>query len=1521
MPDWQQLRVRLVGEWSSYRDAMNETDKAFESMMGHWVSSVNQTSYALGTLGYELKALQQSLQGFLTNAVRTFESFEAGMMRVQAVTGITGDAFEELRQKALKIGEDTTYTASEIADAMYKIGSAGVSGVEELDNITKAVVNLSESTGRVVKLDTASQMLLATLKSFQIPTEQAATVTDKFTQAVNSSALEMEDFVHAMPVAGIMSRFGQSLDTTIAEMELLAERGLHGREAMHSITAAIQQLVTPSQQAAAFIRALGIETVDASGKIRQLPDIARDLRSALNLMKTDTSKYSEAARILAVRMGLIKSSTKDAAEIQKAIAQAFQKGGKEAELMAMKIIAGQRGMHALALSVEDADGKLSEFIRNLQNVDNTASKTAAVMMDDLFGSFEQVRGSMETFMVTIAQPLVGTVKFLSDTFRELLNLFSKLPTFVKQTVSWFLVLTTAVAALSSSLTMTVSLSLRLVAAFVGIIDIMPKLTALWNGFNITVKAGGLAALATMGKLLLIVTTVAAVVQAYRYFTGEAERAKKAQDDLEKNTLKAARANRQDAEESANLAKEYEALQKKAKLTADQKDRMEQISKRLVELNPQLLASYDQETGKIKIQTDKLNLLNKERERALRLEEELNRTAGQRKRKEEVDKIYSNLSDRQALAAALGQEISRGVQQIPVSMWQNPGKYSPGWQNRRYSDNPVTELRKLEPNRNIEWLNVNQFPPEAREILKRSVKEWYVSLSKGIDKDLNRVGQLLIENALAWNDKRWAKWYSDKYGIPLPSTGKPDEPGGGGGGGGGSKETQWQTLGKQLDLAKAYYEATKTVEAYREYRAILEKIATLKVIQPLNKDQLDLINKAKDGIEALQNEFENMRKKSQQARNEFHAALLQRKGEDFAEDEVRNFQAYLNLLTRAVNRTNEFVGISRQNHHQAFMTRKALLEKEEQAATKFYTNLTKLDRDYNNQMLTDREEALAKLKQKFEDDSQEAEQNLPGDRNAGRLQSTLERLKRNYEQAQTILTAEYDVKDREAAQKRVDAAKDLQVKILDIDRELNQIRFERGQITEEQLLELEKANAQAIYDVRKKNIEDQIKLIQEAQLIWEAMMSWTSTPNFDTDPTLLKLKDTLKTLKDALAQLQGEKGVTDAKNTGKAEDLARERSKQSLEEQQKALEARKAAGETILDTYEEEVKLANQEAEIFKNDDEKRQKAADRDLKLASLKATHLQAIADLMGVQIDYAEEMLAKDDLGEEVLRRRVALIRQEMENRKADQQFQAESENKIASLYNRYYERKLDLIENQKDVSIESIRAQLQAELRLAEAESANLELRKEQLDALKRYIEELKRALGDIDQEIDKKVRKPWEEFVKRMTDSFIDGLTDIIMGARSFSDVMKSLFNDLLRYIIQQILRAVILGEDAFSGLGKKGQMSGMGGKGGLGDLASYVPMIGAGIALGGLFKGLKFDSGGYVPGPVGAPQAAIVHSGEYVMSNALLKEVLSKTAQPAAAGAGGINIQGPINVHGVTNVDSFIRELGMAVYRKMPVRNR
>lgn len=78
-------------------------------------------------------------------ALHTSAEFEQSMANAASVSGATGEELEKMTALAREMGKTTVFSASDAADAMYYMASAGYK-VEEMANAIEPILNLSAAT-------------------------------------------------------------------------------------------------------------------------------------------------------------------------------------------------------------------------------------------------------------------------------------------------------------------------------------------------------------------------------------------------------------------------------------------------------------------------------------------------------------------------------------------------------------------------------------------------------------------------------------------------------------------------------------------------------------------------------------------------------------------------------------------------------------------------------------------------------------------------------------------------------------------------------------------------------------------------------------------------------------------------------------------------------------------------------------------------------------------------------------------------------------------------------------------------------------------------------------------------------------------------------------------------------------------------------------------------------------------------------------------------------------------------------
>lgn len=239
---------RLQTEASKSKNAFVELGEAGEKLQ--------KLSDKVGEVGDKLtKYVTGPIVALGGAAVKTTADFDESMSKVKAISGATGDEFDDLRAKAREMGATTQFSASEAADAMTYMAMAGWKSGQMIDGIG-GIMNLAAASGE--DLATTSDIVTDALTAFGKSAEDAGELADIMAAASSNAntnvSLLGESFKYVGATAGAM---GFSMQDTNIALGLMANAGVKGSQAGNSLKNAMVNLTKPTKAQAEAMAALG----------------------------------------------------------------------------------------------------------------------------------------------------------------------------------------------------------------------------------------------------------------------------------------------------------------------------------------------------------------------------------------------------------------------------------------------------------------------------------------------------------------------------------------------------------------------------------------------------------------------------------------------------------------------------------------------------------------------------------------------------------------------------------------------------------------------------------------------------------------------------------------------------------------------------------------------------------------------------------------------------------------------------------------------------------------------------------------------------------------------------------------------------------------------------------------------------------------------------------------------------------------------------------------------------------------
>jgi TP901 family phage tail tape measure protein len=458
------LKATDSGFVKTFKDAQ-EAVKTFDK-------NSNSTMMAVGGI---MKSTGATMTKFVTApligagiaAAKVGGDFEAQMSRVKAISGATGDSFEQLEQQAIDLGAKTAFSAKESAEGMENLASAGFNA-QEIMAAMPGLLDLAAVSGGDVSL--ASENAATALRGFGLEADQAGHVADVFARAAADTNAEVGDMGEAMKyIAPVANAMGISLEETAAAVGIMSDAGVKGSQAGTTLRGALSRLARPTDAMRNTMDNLGISFYDAEGNMKPL--------------KT--------------QIGLLKG--------------AFKGLTPEQQQNALVTLYGQESLSGMMALVDKGPDKLGSLTNSLKDSNGAADEMARTMQDNMNSSIEQMMGAFESAGIVIQKIIAPAIKKVADAISGLVEKFVNAPESVQRMV---VVIGLIVAALGPVI-------LAIGTTIIWISKLKVAFGVLGTTFSIFKKLGAALGFLT-SPIFLVIAAVALLVVGFIYLWNTSE---------------------------------------------------------------------------------------------------------------------------------------------------------------------------------------------------------------------------------------------------------------------------------------------------------------------------------------------------------------------------------------------------------------------------------------------------------------------------------------------------------------------------------------------------------------------------------------------------------------------------------------------------------------------------------------------------------------------------------------------------------------------------------------------------------------------------------------------------------------------------------------------------------------------------------------------------------------------------------------------------------------------------------------
>ncbi|MEW6540567.1 MAG: phage tail tape measure protein [Bacillota bacterium] len=302
--------------------------------------------------------------------ISTAAGFEQAMANVASVAGAGRDEMIRLTNAALDMGRTTQFKASEAADALYYLASAGFTVDQQIGALSGT---LSLAAATQADLAFTAETVAATLSGFGLQAEDANRVANVFAATISRSQATISKLSDSMRYVGpIAGSFGMTIESTAAALGILYNAGLRGEQAGTTLRGALVSLANPAGQTRDALKRLGLSAHQVNPALHSIADIVETLEKR----GVDT-------------------------------ATAMQLFGQEAG----------SGMTAM---IKQGSAALRKMEKDITNT-NKAAEMSEMQMDTLSGSVKYLQSAWEAVSISLGLRSIPGLKRLSEYVKRVID--------------------------------------------------------------------------------------------------------------------------------------------------------------------------------------------------------------------------------------------------------------------------------------------------------------------------------------------------------------------------------------------------------------------------------------------------------------------------------------------------------------------------------------------------------------------------------------------------------------------------------------------------------------------------------------------------------------------------------------------------------------------------------------------------------------------------------------------------------------------------------------------------------------------------------------------------------------------------------------------------------------------------------------------------------------------------------------------------------------------------------------------
>lgn len=404
-------------------DKVGKTVKGINQTLMSFSGDVQDVTQPLTDLTKGIVALEGALLAVGTAygvyAYSSSVKFESAQLDLQKVMSDSEGSVDQFTGRVFELSNTYAVAADEILQSIANYKQAGFTAMES-SNLVKDSLDLVIAGD--LEAAEASEILVATLKGFKAPAEDAARVVNILNEVSNRYATSAGELGIGMSkLSPIANQMGFSFEETAGILTPVIEIFRSGDEAATALKTGLLKLIDDSKPVKDALASIGVSQTDANGRLRSGRDILFDVAEAFKTVDQDQKLFLTSQLVGIRQSGKMVEVFDGLAKSQEITAAAMNATGSAAKEVAIRLngaeIAGDRTRVAfqnlatiIGLKFKD---EVKEVINGVTDLENSMAK----VVDD--GGLEPLFNAMEPQLKKLQSLLEAMAENLPAAFEQI----------------------------------------------------------------------------------------------------------------------------------------------------------------------------------------------------------------------------------------------------------------------------------------------------------------------------------------------------------------------------------------------------------------------------------------------------------------------------------------------------------------------------------------------------------------------------------------------------------------------------------------------------------------------------------------------------------------------------------------------------------------------------------------------------------------------------------------------------------------------------------------------------------------------------------------------------------------------------------------------------------------------------------------------------------------------------------------------------------------------------------------------